>query len=355
MAPFWSKWRGERARLGIDRHDLRELCRQTLAETRFPELGRRIAGKVRDSYVGTKTRTLVVSDRVSCFDVVVGTIPLKGQVLNQMAAFWFEQTKEIARNHLIGVPDPNVSVVRECRTLPVEFVMRGYLTGSSSTSIWTAYESGSRNYCGHALPEGLKRHERLARPILTPTTKAEHGDHDALTSRDELIASGSISAELYDEAEAIAQRLFAEGTRFAEKQGLILVDTKYEMGLDDEGEIIVIDEIHTPDSSRYWKLEGYEQALRNGESPAAIDKEYVRLWLGEQGYKGNGPPPELPIEIRVEAATRYISAFEQISGSEFVPDLEEPVARIRRNLGLDGSATDASPDESRPDADRQTD
>lgn len=321
--------------MSVDRHDLRELCERTLAETDFPELGRRVSGKVRDSYLGEKTRTLVVSDRVSCFDVVVGTIPLKGQVLNQMAAFWFERTRAIAKNHLLEVPDPNVSIVRECETLPVEFVMRGYLTGSSSTSIWTAYENGVRNYCGHVLPEGMKRHERLARPILTPTTKAEHGQHDALTSRDELIASGVISAERYDAAEAIAQRLFAEGTRHAEEQGLILVDTKYEMGLDENGEILVIDEIHTPDSSRYWRIDGYEEALRRGTSPPAIDKEYVRLWLGEQGYRGNGPPPELPIDVRVEAATRYISAFEQISGSGFEPDLEEPIPRIRRRLGLD--------------------
>jgi phosphoribosylaminoimidazole-succinocarboxamide synthase len=323
--------------VSIDRQDLQELCQQTLAETDFKGLGRRFVGKVRDSYVGAKPgeRTIVVSDRVSCFDVVVGTIPLKGQVLNQMAAFWFEQTREIARNHLRSVPDPNVSIVQECRTLPVEFVMRGYLTGSSSTSIWTAYESGSREYCGHSLPDGLQRHEKLAAPILTPTTKAEQGDHDELTSRAELIAGGAISEGLYDEAHAIAQRLFAEGTRFAEKQGLILVDTKYEMGLDDNGEIVVIDEIHTPDSSRYWQADGYLEALRDGGSPAAIDKEYVRLWLGEQGYKGDGTPPELPIEVRVEAATRYISAFEQISGTAFHPDLEEPVARIRRNLGLE--------------------
>lgn len=321
----------------VDRNVLRDLCDHTLAATDFRGLGRRIVGKVRDSYVreGSKQRTLVVSDRVSCFDRVVGTLPLKGQILNQMAAFWFEQTKHIAQNHLRAVPDPNVSVVAECRALPVEFVMRGYLTGSSSTSIWTAYAAGMREYCGHRLPDGLHRHEKLAAPILTPTTKAEHGAHDTPTSRTELIASGKISEAIYDEAHAIAQRVFAEGTRFAEKQGLILVDTKYEMGLDDAGHIVLIDEIHTPDSSRYWKLEGYQEALRDGQSPSAIDKEYVRLWLGEQGYKGEGPPPTLPIEVRVEAATRYISAFEQVSGRSFTPNLEDPLPRIRKNLDLD--------------------
>lgn len=325
--------------MAIDRKELEALCESTLDETRFDGLGERIQGKVRDSYLDPERapgrRTIVVSDRVSCFDRVVGTIPLKGQVLNQMAAFWFRQTEHLIRHHLIDVPDPNVSIVKECRTLPVEFVMRGYLTGSTSTSIWTAYERGEREYCGHRLPDGLRRHEKLAEPLLTPTTKAEFGDHDALTSRAKLIESGAISEALYDEAHAIAHRLFAEGSRFAEKQGLILVDTKYEMGLDDEGRVVVIDEIHTPDSSRYWRLEGYEQALARGESPPAIDKEYVRLWLGEQGYKGEGSAPALPLDVRITAAERYIAAFEQISGRAFEADLEAPERRIRRNLGLD--------------------
>jgi phosphoribosylaminoimidazole-succinocarboxamide synthase len=265
---------------------------------------------------------------------VVGTIPVKGQLLNQMAAFWFEQTRAIAKNHLISVPDPSVSIVKECKTLPVEFVMRGYLTGTTSTSIWTAYARGERRYCGHDLPDGLRRHEKLPAPLLTPTTKALHGEHDELTSRAELLARGTLSEGLFDAAQALVQRLFAEGTRHAAKQGLILVDTKYELGLDDAGELVVIDEIHTPDSSRYWRTETYERALSEGGSPAAIDKEYVRLWLAEQGYRGEGPPPELPVEVRVEAATRYIDAFEQVTGRAFVPDLEEPLVRIRRNLGL---------------------
>lgn len=324
--------------MAIDRSALTELCDRTLAETDFPGLGERIRGKVRDSYLDPERRpgrrTIVVSDRVSCFDRVVGTIPLKGQVLNRMAAFWFEQTREIARNHLIEVPDPNVSIVEECRTLPVEFVMRGYLTGSSSTSIWTAYAAGAREYCGHRLPDGLRRHEKLPEPILTPTTKAQDGDHDELTSRAALLESGVIDEATWGEAEAIARRLFAEGTRFAEKQGLILADTKYELGLDAEGGIVVIDEIHTPDSSRYWRIDGYERALAEGGSPEAIDKEYVRLWLGEQGYRGDGTPPVLPTEVRVEAASRYIDAFEQISGRPFEPDYEAPIPRIARNLGL---------------------
>ena len=321
--------------MGIDIKLLADLCPKTLHETNFSGLGTLHRGKVRDSYVRDGRRNIVVSDRVSCFDVVVGTIPLKGQVLNQLAAFWLEKTREIAPNHLIEVPDPNVSTVQECRLLPVEFVTRSYLTGSTSTSIWTAYESGKRSYCGHLLPEGMKRHEKLPEPLLTPTTKAEMGKHDELTSRSELIESGTISEALYDEAARLTSKLFAAGTEWAAKCGLILVDTKYEIGLGPNDELILIDEVHTPDSSRYWYKDRYDQALSAGRNPDALDKEYVRLWLGEQGYKGNGPIPEIPDSVRCEAARRYIEAFGQITRRAFEPNLEEPVPRIARNLGLE--------------------
>jgi len=318
----------------IDRELLRELCSRTLEHTNFPDLGRRYVGKVRDNYTRDGKRTIIVTDRVSCFDVVVGTIPLKGQVLNQAAAFWFNRVRDLVPHHLLEVPDPAVSVVQECELLPVEFVYRGYLTGSTSTSIWTAYERGDRLYCGHQLPDGLRRHEPLPTPLLTPTTKAAHGAHDQNSSREELIASGAISEELYDEAARMTAELFESGTRFAAKQGLILVDTKYELGLGPDGKLMVIDEIHTPDSSRYWFSDGYEKALSEGRSPKAIDKEYVRLWLGEQGYKGEGPPPPLTDEVRIEAALRYIQAYETISGESFEASTEDPVARIEANLGV---------------------
>ncbi len=324
--------------MGIDIKLLQELCSQTLERTNFTSLGVRIEGKVRDSYVQDDVRTIVVSDRVSCFDVVVGTIPLKGQILNQAAALWFEELGDEIKHHLIDVPDPSVSRAHECGLLPVEFVYRGYLTGSTSTSIWTAYERGERRYCGHTLADGMKRHEKLATPLLTPTTKAEQGAHDELSSREKLIASGVISEERYDAAAAIAKNLFERGTRFAERRGLILVDTKYEMGLGPEGEIVVIDEIHTPDSSRYWFRDDYERALSEGRNPMAIDKEYVRLWLGEQGYKGDGTPPPLPDDVRCEAARRYIEAFELISGRAFEPNLEDPLTRIAQNLSLNERA-----------------
>ncbi|MCP3983228.1 MAG: phosphoribosylaminoimidazolesuccinocarboxamide synthase [bacterium] len=314
---------------------LRELAERTLEGTDLPELGRRIEGKVRDSYVGEKQRTIVVTDRVSCFDVVVGTLPLKGQVLNQAAAFWFEKTRELVPNHLLSVPDPCVSVVKEVEILPVEWVYRGYLTGVSSTSIWTAYEKGAREYCGHLLPDGLQMHEQLAEPLLTPTTKAEQGEHDELTSREEILRRGVMSEELYDRAAALGHRLFKAGQAWAARQGMILVDTKYEIGLDERGELIVADEIHTPDSSRYWYADSYEAALRDGSNPKSFDKEYVRRWLVEErGYRGDGPIPEIPIEVRCEAALRYIEAYEAVTGSAFEPNAEPPEARIRRNLGI---------------------
>jgi len=320
--------------VGTDPRLLREQCERTLSDTHLDALGRLETGKVRDNYVAEKQRFIVVTDRVSCFDVVVGTLPFKGQVLNQIAAFWFDKTAALAQNHLLDVPDPNVSRVRECQPLPVEFVYRGYLTGSSPTSIWRAYERGDRSYCGHTLPDGLRQHEPLAEPLLTPTTKAEKGSHDELTSRAELLASGVISEEHYDAGARICADLFAAGQQWAASRGLILADTKYELGLDEQGGIVVIDEIHTPDSSRYWYRDRYERALSEGRDPEALDKEYVRRWLVEQGWRGDGPPPELSLDVRCEAARRYIEAYEQITARDFEPDTQPVEPRIRRNLGL---------------------
>lgn len=320
--------------MGADPRLLHEQCAHTLDQTNFAALGKREIGKVRDSYIQGKRRFIVVTDRVSCFDVVVGTLPFKGQVLNQIAAFWFEETRQLARNHLLEVPDPCVSVVEECRPLPVEFVYRGYLTGSTKTSIWTAYERGERSYCGHQLPEGLVKHERLPEPLLTPTTKAPAGEHDELTSRAEILARGTLSEGVYDAAAELCGKLFAEGQRWAKSRGLILVDTKYELGLDAQERLVVIDEIHTPDSSRYWYAERYERAISQAQDPEALDKEYVRRWLGDRGYRGEGAIPEIPAEVRCEAARRYIEAYERITGRAFEPESGDPVPRIRRNLSI---------------------
>ncbi len=227
-----------------------------------------------------------------------------------------------------------VTVARECAPVPIEFVFRAYLTGASSTSIWRAYADGERMYCGHRLPDGMKKHQRLQAPLLTPTTKAEKGEHDELTSREALIERGVITAARYDEAEALLARLFAAGQSWATTRGLILVDTKYELGLDAAGNFVVIDEIHTPDSSRYWYADGYAEAFARGDDPKSLDKEYVRRWLQERGYHGDGPPPTLPDEVRCEAAQRYIETYERITGRAFEPATDEPQARIRRSLRL---------------------
>lgn len=307
---------------------------KTLDATELGQLGEKYEGKVRDCYMRGDRRVLVVTDRISAFDVVLGTIPFKGQVLNQIAAHWFELTKNIVPNHVLSVPDPVVTVVKECELLPVEFVMRSYLTGVTTTSIWYAYERGARSFCGHALPDGMKKNQKLANAILTPSTKAEKGDHDKSVSRDELLAMGRISVQDFDRAAELCKTLFAFGQAEAAKRGLILVDTKYEIGKLPDGSLCFIDEIHTPDSSRYWYADDYASRLAEGKEPRGLDKEYVRRTLADEGYTGEGPPPPLSDEIRCEAARRYIALYELVTGKEFVPNTEAPVERIRRNLGI---------------------
>lgn len=296
----------------------------------------RYDGKVRDCYIDRERgeRIIVVTDRLSAFDAVVGLIPSKGQVLNQLAQFWFDTTAHIAPNHMLRVPDPNVMIARECVPLPVELVMRAYLTGVTGTSIWKAYESGARTFCGHALPDGMRKNERLPRAILTPSTKAAKGDHDVSVSKDELLAMGRIDPEVFERAAALAEKLFAEGVRHAATRGLILADTKYEMGLTADGTITLIDEIHTPDSSRYWYADDYEARLARQDEPRSLDKEFVRRWLaGEAKWTGDGPPPVMPDEIRLEAARRYIASYELVTGKTFVPDTRPPIPRIAAALG----------------------
>ena len=296
----------------------------------------RYDGKVRDCYIDAAAgeRVIVVTDRISAFDVVLGTIPSKGLVLNQLARHWFEATAAIAPNHMLAVPDPNVMIGRECRPLPVELVMRAYLTGVTSTSIWRAYQRGDRVFCGHRLPDGLVKNQALPEPILTPSTKAAKGGHDVSVSREELLAAGQVSARDFDRAAEIAAALFAFGQARAAERGLILADTKYEMGVDARGEIVVIDEIHTPDSSRYWYADDHAARVEAGQEPRSLDKEYVRRYLVEEaGYGGDGPPPPLPDHVRVEAARRYLASYEVLTGQPLAPVPGDPVARIAAALG----------------------
>jgi phosphoribosylaminoimidazole-succinocarboxamide synthase len=308
--------------------------RKTLEGTSFGDLGAKYEGKVRDCYTRDGRRTIVVTDRISAFDVVLGTIPFKGQVLNQIAAYWFDAAKQVAPNHIIDVPDPQVTVAVECKLLPVEFVMRAYLTGVTTTSIWYHYERGVRDFCGHKLPDGMRKNQKLEKAILTPSTKAEKGDHDKSVSREEILKLGVLTAKEFDEAAEMSARLFAYGQELAKKRGLILVDTKYEIGRRPDGKLVFIDEVHTPDSSRYWYTDDYEARFERREEPRGLDKEYVRRTLAEQGYRGDGPPPPLTDEVRVEAARRYIALYELITGRAFAPNTEEPAARIRHNLKI---------------------
>jgi phosphoribosylaminoimidazole-succinocarboxamide synthase len=301
----------------------------TLDATGFDGLGPREQGKGRGSYRQKDRRILVTTDRISAFDVVLGTVPFKGQVLNQVAEFWFEATRDIVPNHVLAVPDPNVMVVRECEQLPLEFIVRGYITGVTKTSAWYNYERGVRQFCGNLLPEGMRKDQKFAEPILTPTTKLEK--HDRPISRDEAIAEGLIDAATFDKARDICLKLYRRGVELAASRGLILVDTKYELGRLN-GELVLSDEVHTPDSSRYWFADTYEQCFAAAKDQRKLDKEYVREWLVEQGFRGDGKPPALSQEVRVEAARRYIESYEQLTGKSFQA-IDRPIEqRIREAL-----------------------
>jgi phosphoribosylaminoimidazole-succinocarboxamide synthase len=319
----------------LDPAALRAALARCLDRTDFSSLGSKYEGKVRDNYsLPDGRRIVVVTDRISAFDRVLGTIPYKGQVLNGLAAWWFEKTRSVAPNHVLAVPDPNVLECVECTPLLVEMVVRAYATGTTSTSLWTHYERGERVFCGHRLPDGLRKHQKLPAPILTPATKAPKGEHDVSGSREEILATGKVSARDFDEAAELAMALFAEGQRWCAGRGLILVDTKYEFGRTPEGKLVVIDEIHTPDSSRFWQSSTYEARFEAGQDPEALDKDYVRRWFLAKGYKGDGPPPTMTDDVRVGAAERYIAAAEQITGAPFAPDDEPPLPRISRHLGV---------------------
>lgn len=318
----------------VDEAVIRANLGKTLARTAFEGLGERYEGKVRDGYSKGGRRLLVVTDRISAFDRILGTIPFKGQVLNRLAAWWFDKTRDVARNHLLRVPDPNVLECVDCTPLPVELVVRAYIAGSTSTSMWTHYAEGERTFCGHALPEGLRKNQRLERPILTPATKAPAGEHDVSSSREEILDRGDVTEYELDKAAGMAMALFATGQKLCAARGLILADTKYELGKTKDGELLVIDEIHTPDSSRFWMASSYDERFAQGLDPEPLDKDYVRRYYAALGYRGDGEPPALAPEVRVGAAQRYIDACERLTGEEFVPNTEPPLERIAKNLGL---------------------
>ena len=308
---------------------LKNQLKHTLDKTNF-KLGKKYEGKVRDNYSFDGKRLIITTDRISAFDRVLCTIPFKGQVLNQTSAFWFEKTEKIVKNHVIDVPDPNVMLVKECKPYPVEMVVRGYITGVTTTSAWYNYEKGVRNFCGNILPEGMKKNEKFDKPIITPSTKA-HTGHDESISGEEVIKRKFVDEKIYRKMEKAALALFDFGTKLVAKNNLILVDTKYEFG-DLNGELVLIDEIHTPDSSRFWIKDTYDEPFLKGQEPQKLDKEYVRQWLANKGFVGDGPIPKIPDEVKIEAAKRYITAYEMITGSEFEAENEDVLDRVKDNI-----------------------
>ncbi len=286
-----------------------------LTETNFT-FGKRYKGKVRDTYDLGDKLILITTDRQSAFDRLLAAVPYKGQVLNLTSAWWFNNTQSIVPNHLIAVPDPNVVIAKKCKVFPIEFVVRGYISGTTNTSLWTQYQKGVREYCGISFPEGLKKNQKLDAPVLTPTTKET--EHDRPISPEEIVAEGWMTQEDWDEASSYALQLFQHGMKVAAQHGLILVDTKYEFGRDEEGRIVLVDEIHTPDSSRYWLSKSYEQRFTEGKEPENIDKEFLRLWFVEHcdPYKDQ-VLPMAPEELIVTLSSRYIQLYEMITGEEF--------------------------------------
>ncbi len=304
-----------------------------LRATDLKGIGEKKVGKVRDIYIQPDTLILVSTDRHSSFDRIIAHVPFKGQVLTQTSAFWFEQTKDIIKNHVIDTPDPNVVVAQKCSVIPVEMVVRGYITGVTSTSLWTAYSKGQRDFESFTLPEGMKKNQKLDRAVITPTSKSD--EHDENLTPKQIVEKGLMTQELWNKVSGVALALFARGQEVALKQGLILVDTKYEFGLNEKGDLTLIDEIHTPDSSRYWFADSYESRFAQGLDPEYFDKEFLRLWFKDHcdPYK-DAVLPEAPKELIVEMSRRYIDICQRLTGKDFEYNVDKgPIeARIADNL-----------------------
>jgi phosphoribosylaminoimidazole-succinocarboxamide synthase len=304
----------------------------TLKSIHLIGFGKKYQGKVRDFYLVGDKRILITTDRISAFDRILGYIPCKGEILTGLSQFWFEQTSDIIENHLIAVADPNVMVVKNAVSVPIEMVVRGYISGVTGTSIWGSYEKGKRLIYGIKFPDGLKKNDKLPKPIITPTTKAEVG-HDERLTRDEIIDKKIVSEKLYKQMEKAAIALFKRGQKISKKAGLILVDSKYEFGLLD-GKLILIDEIHTPDSSRFWIADTYKSRVKKGLEPENFDKEFVRIWYKDTyGYMGDGEPPKMPKSFIDQVSKRYIDTYERLTGKKFQIHTEQSIKkRIKENM-----------------------
>ena len=310
----------------IDPEVFRKQLPFVLDKTDFSKYGERYEGKVRDTYRANGKRLLVTTDRLSCFDVVVTSVPFKGLVLTQLAAYWFKQTEKIIANHIISIPDPNVMLVRDCQIVPIEVVVRGYLAGSA----WRDYEAG-QPVSGIKLPAGLKQYDKLPSVMLTPSTKAPRGEHDEPISEVEILKRNIISPEKWEKIRTVALKLFECGSHMAEQRGLLLADTKYELGFIGD-ELILADEIHTLDSSRFWVASSYRERIASGQTPEMLDKQPTREWLLSQGYRGNGPIPDFSVEHRVALAQHYVSCFERITGQSLQLNVGPVTERIAAAL-----------------------
>ena len=311
---------------------IRQELGNCLIETNLSQ-GEKFIGKARDRYDLGDRMVLIATDRQSAFDRVLAAIPFKGQALNLTSAWWFEQTRHIVPNQVLSIPDPNVTIAKNCTAFPIEFVVRGYITGSTNTSLWMVYQSGQRDYSGNDLPDGLMKNQKLPTNILTPTTKEE--DHDRPIRPDEIVSGNWMTADDWEQCSRIAQELFAFGQAKAAERGLILVDTKYEMGRDETGEILLIDEIHTSDSSRYWIADSYQQRMLEGQEPDNVDREFLRLWFRKNcnPYEDEVLPPA-PDDLVIELSRRHIYLYEKITGRSFeFPEADQPIdTRLESNL-----------------------
>ncbi|WP_198946597.1 phosphoribosylaminoimidazolesuccinocarboxamide synthase [Kiloniella majae] len=321
--------------MGDKNQDFQQALINRLTDATYPELPKHYQGKVRDAYdLPDGRRIMIATDRQSAFDRILAAVPHKGQVLNQTARFWFEKTEDICPNHVISFPDPNVVIGRNLEMLPIEMVVRDYMTGSTETSIWPMYQRGERNLYGHDFPEGLMKNEKLPETIITPTTKAAQGDHDAPITATQIVDQGILSKDVWEELARLSLALFARGREIAAKNGLILVDTKYEFGVDQDGRITLADEIHTPDSSRYWIAESYQERMDKGLEPESLDKEFLRLWVSQRCDPYKDDIPDIPDETLEIFSEKYINLFERVTGETFKREsFDQPLReRIRDNL-----------------------
>jgi phosphoribosylaminoimidazole-succinocarboxamide synthase len=309
-----------------------KLLSQALDETNLPLSGKQ-SGKVRDWYdLPDGQRLIITTDRLSAFDIILAKVPYKGQVLNQLSAWWFEQTRDIIPNHIISLPDPNASIVQTAEPILVEVIVRGYITGVTSTALWYRYSLGERDIYGYRFPEGLQKNALLPEPIITPTTKGGATGHDERLTCAEVVEKGLLDAKTWDQVQSAALAIFKRGQEVAQRAGLILVDTKYEFGIASDGSVVLIDEVHTPDSSRFWKAASYETRFSVGEDPENFDKEFVRIAYADKGYRGDGEIPSMPDELWASASERYIQIYEMLTGQTFEAGSYPIESRLLTNL-----------------------